>query len=195
MKLNNTQEKRKIIRKNVPLKEVIAGGLVIFSLAAVVFSANQMKSEILDSEEYGFYSTHYIENLHNINPADYDSKFGEIYENVSYSYDGKTYSGLAIYIISYDDGSVHLVDSNNRAHDLLTNEELTAKRKHVVPFKESSIFYELYESGIIQDENVQLSSSYSDMISRWDGKKHYKTVDLVAERETSAEYQKKYGGK
>lgn len=195
MKLNNTQEKRKIIRKNVPLNKIVIGGVVVFSLATVLFSANQMKPKILDSEEYGYYSTHYIENLHNITPDNYDSAFNEIYKNVSYSYDGNTYSGSAIYIISYDDGSVHLVDSNNRTHDLLTNEELTTKRKYVVPFKESSIFYELYESGIIQDENIQLSSTYSDMIRSWDGKKHYKTVDLVAEKETRAEYQKKYGGK
>lgn len=195
MMLNNTSESKKIVKRNVLLNGMLIGGVVTFSLATVLFSANQMKPEILDSEEYGFYSTHYIENLHNINPDDYDSKFDEIYKNVSYSYDDNTYSGLAIYIISYDDGSVHLVDSDNRKYDLLTNEVLTAKRKNVVPFKESSIFYELYESGIIEDENVQLSSAYSDMISRWDGKKHYKTVDLVAERETSAEYQERYGGK
>ena len=50
----------------LPLNGMLIGGVVTFSLATVLFSANQMKPEILDSEEYGFYSTHYLDNLRQI---------------------------------------------------------------------------------------------------------------------------------
>lgn len=195
MRLNNTSDNKKIIKRNVPLKEMIVGGVVIFSLATAVLGINQMKPEILDSEEYGFYSTHYLDNLRSEDESNYDSNFVKIYNDVTYTCGDNTYSGLSIYIVSYDDGSVHLIDSDNRSQDLITGDDITGKRVHVMPFRESSVFYELYASGIIQGENVTLSDTFLNYISRWNGEKHYQTVDLVAEQKTSLEYQERYGGK
>lgn len=194
MRLNNTSEGRRIIKRNVPLKEIIVGGVVVFSLAKVV-AASQMKPEILDSEEYGFYSTHYLEHLRSEDEANYDSNFRKIYDNVTYTSGDNTYSGLAVYIVSYDNGEVHLIDSDDRKHDIITGDSVTGDRVKVMPFRESSVFYELYELGIIQDENVILSDNFIDYINRWDGEKHYQTVDLVAEQKTSIEYKERYGGK
>ena len=195
MKLKNTSEPKLIINRDVPLKKVIGGGLIIFSLAATFVTIDKLVPEMLDSEEYGFYSKHYLENLDQINPKDYDLRFDEIYRNVTFSYNNNTYSGSSIYIISYDDGKTHLVDSNNRKFDLLTNESITAKKTKAIPFKESSVFYQLYVAGIIKDEDVILSPNYLNIIANWDGEKHYQTVDLVAEQKTKLEYRGKYGGK
>ena len=195
MKLKNTSEPKLIINRDVPLKKVIGGGLIIFSLAATFVTIDKLGPEMLDREEYGFYSTHYLENLEQINPKDYDLRFDEIYRNVTFSYNNNMYSGSSIYIISYDDGKTHLVDSNNRKFDLLTNESITAKKTKAIPFKESSVFYQLYVAGIIKDEDVILSPNYLNIIANWDGEKHYQTVDLVAEQKTKLEYREKYGGK
>ena len=195
MKLKNTSEPKLIINRDVPLKKVIGGGLIIFSLAATFVTIDKLGPEMLDREEYGFYSTHYLENLEQINPKDYDLRFNEIYRNVTFSYNNNMYSGSSIYIISYDDGKTHLVDSNNRKFDLLTNESITAKKTKAIPFKESSVFYQLYVAGIIKDEDVILSPNYLNIIANWDGEKHYQTVDLVAEQKTKLEYREKYGGK
>lgn len=195
MALKNTNENKKIVNRNTNFKKVIAGGVIVFSLATTVIALNEDAPQILDSEEYGFYSTHYLDNLGKINPGDYDTKFGQIYDNVTYSYNGNSYSGTSLYIISYDDGTVHLIDSDDRKHDLLTKEDINAKRTGICLFKESSVFYELYEAGIIKNEHVELSPDYKSAINNWDGNKHYQTVDLVAQQETEKEYQAKYGGK
>ncbi|MBR2678720.1 MAG: hypothetical protein IKE63_04815 [Bacilli bacterium] len=195
MKLKNTSEPKLIINRDVPLKKVIGGGVIIFSLAATFVTIDKLGPEMLDSDEYGFYSTHYLENLNQINQKDYDLRFDEIYRNVTFSYNNNTYSGSSIYIISYDDGKAHLVDSNNRNIDLLTNESIKAKKTKAIPFKESSVFYQLYVAGIIKDEDVILSPNYLNIIANWDGEKHYQTVDLVAEQKTKLEYREKYGGK
>lgn len=195
MNLKNTDEKKKIVNRNANFKKAIAGGIIVFSLATTVLALNSADSEILDSEEYGFYSTHYLDNLGKTDPSDYDSKFGQIYDNVTYSYNGNSYSGESLYIISYEDGSVHLVDSDDRKHDLLTKEDINSKRTGICLFKESSVFYELYELGLIKNEHVELSLEYKNVINNWDGKKHYQTVDLVAQKKTEEEYQAKYGGK
>ena len=195
MSLKNTEEKQKIIKRNVSLKQVVATGIILFSLATVAISFDRSDSEIVDSEEHGYYSERYLENLRTTNPADYDSDFGQIYNNVTFSCNGKTYPGSSIYIVSYDDGLVHLIDSDNRKTDLITNESINAKRTGIALFKESSIFYELYKANIITNEQVELTPNYLDIIKTWDGEKHYQTVDLVVEQKTEEEYHKKYGGK
>ena len=195
MNLNNTSEPKKIVKRDINLGKFVSSGIFVFSLATLVFSANKLNYKILDSEEYGFYSVHYLENLDNVKLEDYDYNFNQIYDNVTYKCNKKNYSGMSIYIVSYDDGTVHLIDSDNRKKDLITNEPIIGKRTKIMPFKQSSVFYDLYSLGVIKDENVILSSDYLNVIAGWNGEKHYKTIDLVAERETSLQYQEKYGGK
>lgn len=206
--LKNTIVNKKIIKRNIYNKKELANKIIIFSLFGLLITFksdiqatnNNVSTEdnskyILDCEGYGYYSIKYSESLRNIDPSNYDQKFYEIYKNVTYSYNNKNLNGNSVYIVQYDDGSTHLVDSNNNKYDLLTGKPITAKKTNIVLWKESSNFYELYKSGVITDNVVLLSSSYSGVINDWDGKKHYQTVDLVAEQKAEEEYQKKFGGK
>ena len=87
------------------------------------------------------------------------------------------------------------MDSNNSKEDLFTQEIINAKKTNIVLFKESSIFYELYKNGLIDSNEVILSNEYIDIIKNWDGKKHYKTPDLIAQKNALEEYELKYGGR
>ena len=199
MKIKNTTNTKKIIKRNIFNKRVIATGLVIFSLAAVLVFNSKTSNDNgpeyqqaynLESEEFNYYSTHYLDILRNLNPNDFDQTFAGIYKNVMYSYNNNFYNGSSVFIVNYDDGSTHLVDSNNPKSDLFTGESINSKKTKMVLFKESSLFYELYTNGVITSDSVTLSSEY---INNWDGEKHYQTVDLVAQKEASESYEEKYG--
>ena len=87
------------------------------------------------------------------------------------------------------------MDASNNKVDLITGESITIKRVHTVPFRESSAFYNLYINKLINEENFEITPNISDYIKNWDGQKHYKTIDLNAEKYATEEYQKKYGGR
>ncbi len=178
MIINNTQNKRKIIKRNDSLKKVVASTIIVFSLSSALFLSKD--NTILDSEEYERYSLKYLEYLRE-NEDEFKDNFSEVYKNVAFKYNDKVYNGSSIFIVKYDDNSVHLVDANNNKVDLLTNEAINAKRTKIVLFKESSIFYTLYESGFITENEFTLSEDIIKLLISWDGEKHYKTIDLNAD--------------
>lgn len=206
--MKSIKDKKTIMKRNIKFQKAIASGLVVFSLTGVIWGLsnnnekrNDISSEgtqasyIADSEEYLFYSGKYSEYLKKNNKEDFDSIFSQIYENARFLFNGNEYKCKAIYIVSYDDGSIHLVDANNNKYDLLTGELISAKRTNIVPFRESSLFYELYLNGIITSSDIQLSNNFKTYIESWDGTKHNQTLDLSAEAYAKDEYQKRFGGK
>ena len=174
MKIENIKEKEMITKRNISFQKNISKGVVIFSLAAVMLGlsieSNVQESKIVDSEEYSYYSGKYLEYL-NTNTDEFDLNFDFIYKNAKYIYNDKEYKGTSIYIVEYDDNTTHLVDANNNMVDLLTEEKITAKRIKMSLFKESSLFYELYKNGIINNNEIELSKEYIEYIKNCMNKK------------------------
>ena len=199
--MKNTTEPKTITIKNATGK--IVKGILIFGIVTVYFSTdnvtidNSKKNQgiNLESEEYGFYSTSYLRNLREINPDDFDKTFLEIYDKSIINYKDKQYNSDSIYISQLEDGTVHLIDSNNNKVDFITKESLTSKRVNTMLWKDSSIFYKMYKLGLIKDENIIIPDNITEIIICWNGAKHYQTVKQIAEKKTTKAYQNKYGGK
>ena len=198
MKIENIKEKEMITKRNISFQKNISKGVVIFSLAAVMLGlsieSNVQESKIVDSEEYSYYSGKYLEYL-NTNTDEFDLNFDFIYKNAKYIYNDKEYKGTSIYIVEYDDNTTHLVDANNNMVDLLTEEKITAKRIKMSLFKESSLFYELYKNGIINNNEIELSKEYIEYIKNWNGERHRETKDLMAEEYASNAFKEEFGGR
>lgn len=199
--MKNTMEPKTITSKNATGR--FARGVLIFSIAMSIFSAekkymdenNQTNVINLESEEYDYYNNSFLRNLREINHSEKDDRFEEIYDKAIIIFNNKQYESAAIYIAKLEDGTVHFIDSNNNKVDLITGELLKSKRVNTLPWIDSSIFYEMYKLGLITEEKVTLSDNIIDMISKWDGEKHYQTVKQIAEKKASEEYKKRYGGK
>ena len=195
--MKNTKEPKTITSKKATGK--IIRGVCIFGIAIAIFTAgkndkDQTNTINLESEEYGYYTTNYLQNIREIDISEYDKKFEELCAKAIIIYNDKQYESDAIYIAKLEDGTIHLINSNNNKVDFITGVSLDSKRVKTMRWTDSSSFHEIYELGLITDNNIKLSENMIDMILNWDGEKHYQTVTQVAEKKTSEDYQKKYGG-
>ncbi len=198
MKLKNTENPKKIKKRNIVIPSIAIGGAIVFSLAATLTLDNINESKetaIADSEEYLYYQGQYLNSLNNLNSNDFDQNFDNIYNDITFKYNGQEYPGPSLFIVEYDDGSTHLVYSDNNKVDLFTNEPITAKKAKIVAFRESSAFYKMYKDGLITSTDFELSTNIISYINSWDGEKHTATPDLAAEKEANEAYDKKYGGR
>ena len=195
--MKSINNKIKIVKENISFERIIAGGLAVFSLAGAIWglSENINDGEIMDSKEYMYYSSKYNEYFDN-NPEDnFDPIFTKIYNDAKFICNNQEYDGATIYIVQYDDNSVHLVYSSNNKYDLITGDMINAKKTRFVKFRESSAFYELYENGIITDSEINITNDYLNYISNWNGQNHYQTSDTSATRYAFEESEKKFGGR
>lgn len=149
------------------------------------------KDVLEGNKRYYYYNDKYYDALSN--PSNIDEKFTKIYDNIKFTYANKEYDSDSIYIVTCD-GSVHLVDADNSKFDLLTGSDLS-KKKNISKFIDSSVFYNLYKSGVINSYVINLDSSYVNLISNWDGLEHDKSPKTYAKKVASLAYDEKFGNK
>ena len=205
MKVNNTNNDYTIKKKKNIQKKYLAGGIIISSLFISLATTNLSRNIVnnndniktereLGEEKYNYYSKKYLEALKELNNKEYDDKFLDIYSNGKYIINGKEYNTKEIYIVQAGDNSIHLLGPESNDIDILTGKTFDQKRKTIMCFREASIFYEMYKAGIINDTTINIdNNTLKQYISNWDGKEHYETQELEAEKKAHDAYTKKYG--
>ena len=195
--------------KKLMLGKMTISSLFIFSTVGMpvvnankVDNLNKVVSEIDDSnneyeqsncEGYSFYHMTYSDAINSLNDNDFDQKFQDIYLNGKYIINDIEYDIKEVYITKLDDESVHIYKAGDNRKDIITNQTFTGKNKKICCFRDSSIFYELYEANIINDTDIKLDINNINQISNWDGIKSDKTKNLMAEKIAKEEYGRKYG--
>ena len=205
MKINNTNTEYSIKQKNNLQKKVIAGGIIISSLFIALATVNlktatntkqntnQVEIESGD-EGYDYYSMKYDEALGDINEEDYDEEFIDIYNHSKCIINGEEYDIQELYLVKLEDNSIHLIKAGDNRVDILTKKSFDSKRKAIMRFRNSTIFYKLYTSGMIKDSVLSIDSNkLNEYISNWDGSEHYEIPELAAEKKAHDAYTKKYG--
>ena len=199
--MKNTDKNLNIKKKNIFNKKTIATGIATFSLLTLLSASNMkiqqqtQETNVIESscnEETDYYNLKYMESLKNMDKSSFDQKFIDLYNLEEYTINGKKYDSRSIYITKQEDESVHLVNADDNYTDLLTNTKIDSKRINFCTFKSSSIFYDLYESGIITNGEFT-TDQLNGKLSLWDENKNTATPELQAEHDASEAYEKKYG--
>ena len=206
--MKTIDKKSKIVEVKKVAKKVILGNLTISSL--FIFGTTGMTtreakdeskivSEEVDDvkrsncEEYSFYHRTYSDAFNDLNDEDFDQVFQDIYINGKYIINGVEYDIKEVYITKLDDESIHVYKAGDNRKDVITNQIFAGKNKKICCFRDSSIFYELYENNIINSNEIILDINNIEEINNWDGTKSDKTKHLMAEKITKEEYGRKYG--
>ncbi len=181
MKIINT-EKMKI-------KEIIKGSTIMLTnsilMSSLLFNyvkADVNEEDICYSEKY---EAIYDEQLSSINEEQIDEEFTTIYENEKIIIDEEEIELDKLYIKKLTDGSVFITNDLYLLKNLLTNEVIIGVDwTDICLFKESSVFYKLYQDNLLKNNESISKEKILEYIKDWDGEKHYKTADLIAEKET-----------
>lgn len=185
--MKNVSKKCKIKNKNTKKMVILAGGIVVFSLAGSI------KFKQKNTEEYiNYYSHFYLESINRTDDV-FDQKFVNIYNKEDIAIGNKTYKLNSLYLIKNSDDKVYLKVAGEDNIDILTNESFGRNRKEICAFRDSSLFYVLYQNGILKQNGIENPNEFINIINTWDGEKHDKTKELLAEKRASEEYRKKYG--
>ena len=193
--MKNTDKEYQIIKKNNNLKKYIAGSAVVTSLfiAAISMAKNNEMERQKGEEEYNYYQSTFIEAVNSIDESSIDVNFDNIWHNGKYIINNKEYSIKQIYISILDNGQVVLTDADQSNINILTNEVFNNKEVKICLFKNSSVFYQMYQNGIITNEDIILDNNTINYISNWDGKRHNGVAELMAESIANEQYEAKYG--
>ena len=143
-------------------------------------------------EKYNYFVSQYID-AKNKDTNEYDEKFIDIYNNGKYKVEDKQYDIKEVYIVRLDDNNIHLIKAGFNKKDIVTGETFNEKKVNICCFRDSSIFYELYTIGMINDKNIELDEKLERMLTYWNGEKHKKTPDLNANSIAEEKYREKYG--
>lgn len=193
--MNNTNKKYKIIKNNSINKKYIIGGVLVTTLFISCAKPNNIKKEYdLGQEQYNYYSTEYMNAINNMNESEFDNNFINIYKNGTYTINNQKYEINTIYISKLKDGSVHIYKAGENNYDIINSNEFYEKKKVVCCFRDSSVFFKLYEDGVFTNENIEIDNQIlQDYINEWDSTKHTKLPELKADSEASKKYKLKYG--
>ena len=182
MKIINT-EKMKI-------KEIIKGSTMMLTNSILISSLlfNYVKADVDVSEEDICYTEKYEalyeEQFSNISDEEIDEEFTKIYENENIIIDDEEIKLNNLYIKKLKDGSVFITNDLYLMKNLLTNEVIIGVDwTDICLFKESSVFYNLYQDNLLKNNESISQEDILNYIKDWDGEKHYKTKDLIAQKE------------
>ena len=203
MDLKNTDKKYSIVSKNNRQRRIIAGGLAATSLFLLLASSNISKKQVNSTNEqteyyenydgYNYYNSIHLNVLNNMDDSQFDESFIDIYDNGKYIINGNKYDVNEIYISKLEDDSVHLYKAGDNNTDVLSGENLSSKKVKSCCFRDSSIFESLYRSGCFVNKQALINSNISKLLNSWNGEKHLKTPQLMANKEASEAYQRKFG--
>lgn len=212
--MKNTDKNYKIINKKIGKRiavtsEITLTGLLLVSFKnnSVQFDRNNYSSDIVSSENDSNHSTSinkedayhryykiYNEIIQNLNIHQFDDKFLDIYNNGIIVIDGREYPIEKLRLRHLESGITHFTFPGKNHVDVFTGEYFDGREDAVCPFRNSSIFYQMYQDGSIQSKQIIVNKDIFQTYAKdWDKTIHTETPKLKAEVEANKIYRKKYG--
>ena len=180
MKIINTEKMKinKIIKGSTLM---LTNSILISSLLINHVKANTIEEDLCYTESYEILYQNIMEE---ISDEEIDEEFAKIYDNEQIIIDDKEIGLDKLYIKQLTDGTVYLTNDLYLAQDILTGNVIVGGEwTNLCLFKESSVFYNLYEDKLLKNKESISKEDILNYIKDWDGEKHYKTKDLIAEKE------------
>ena len=180
MKIINTKKMKinKIIKGSTLM---LTNSILISSLFMNYVKADINEEDLCYTESYEILCQNIMEE---ITDEEIDEEFSKIYDNEQIIIDDKEIELDKLYIKQLTDGTVYLTNDLYLAQDILTDKVIVGgKWTNLCLFKESSVFYNLYEDKLLKNNESISKEDILNYIKDWDGKKHYKTKDLIAQKE------------
>ena len=143
-------------------------------------------------EKYNYFVSQYL-SAQKEDTNEYDENFIDIYNNWKYLVEDKQYDIKEVYIVRLNNSDIHFIKAGENKTDIVTGETFNEKKVSICCFRDSSIFYELYSIGMIQDKDIVLTEQMERVASYWNDEKHKETPSLNANSIAEEKYRAKYG--
>lgn len=180
MKIINTKKMKinKIIKGSTLM---LTNSILISSLLMNYVKADTSEEDLCYTESYEILCQNIMEEIPD---EEIDEEFAKIYDNEQIIIDDKEIGLDKLYIKQLTDETVYLTNDLYLAQDILTGNVIVGGEwTNLCLFKESSVFYNLYEDKLLKNNESISKEDILNYIKDWDGEKHYKTKDLIAEKE------------
>ena len=180
MKIINTKKMKinKIIKGSTLM---LTNSILISSLLMNYVKADTSEEDLCYTESYEILCQNIMEEIPD---EEIDEEFAKIYDNEQIIIDDKEIGLDKLYIKQLTDETVYLTNDLYLAQDILTGNVIVGGEwTNLCLFKESSVFYNLYEDKLLKNKESISKEDILNYIKDWDGEKHYKTKDLIAEKE------------
>ena len=173
---------KKKICKNLIISTTLVASLITIPILKQEIEQNQ--SENVGHEMYNAYSRVYLDTISELDKTKFDDKFIDIYQNGKYYIDEIEYDVSELYIITTENGENHIIKAGENKKDILTGQIFEEKRINIECLRNTSIFYKLYQDGIISTKEIKLNkSTLNKYVEEWDGQNQYEVPELVADKE------------
>ena len=206
--------KKSEIKKHTKLKRYLIGSGISISAVCLLYVSNQplnkdndnkgpviettsLSNDSITCEGRDEYLNIYIEQMANIDNKKYDPKFIDIYKNKELTVivdDDKKYDVDLIYLAKTEDDKDHYFLVEGEKKDLFTNESLDDRETYYT-LTDSSIFYRMYQDGLINDEGtINISSDQmKEYLNTWDHDINHGIPEIEARYAANEEYGRRHG--
>ena len=190
MKLKNTEYLQIKERKKGKRIGLLAG-LSVTTLCLFYVAENNKEYASMDTtmnSEYNYYASIYLDALNEIANFSFDKNFVDIYRNGKFLYKDYEYSIDDLYVTKATDGNTYIVEAGED-NDFFTQKEIEVIKP--IALKKSTLFWNAYQNKVFHDKNINLEEMlWKQYLQNWDGKKHQKVPELLAEDITKEQYAK-----
>ncbi len=196
--LKNTDDTYNVLNKNDLKRFSVAIGITCTSLFISLIQPKEVKatensSKIETNYNSGrdYYYQIYDKIYQNLDLNSFDSRLIDIYQNGTIIIDEKEYPLERLRVRHTENGNTHFILSGDNHLDVYTKEKFDDKVDFVCPFRDSTIFFNMYQDGIITSDKINLSKEDMEKYSSdWTPDTHVGIPRLMAERETNKIYRK-----
>ena len=188
MKLKNTEQTSIKKRKKGKYVAFVAG-ISISTLTLLFIEEQRMNThqETTINSEFNHYSGIYKNVLLQMDDTQFDKKFIDIYKNGNFLYKGKEYDIDSLYATKAKDGNNYIVEAGED-YDFFTKKKIDPIKP--IALKKTTLFWNAYQDNVFHKKEIvpedHLLDSY---LQEWDGLKHQKVPERLAEDLTRKEYQ------
>lgn len=167
------------IDNNIIIRNLIISTTLVTSLISVPTLRHNNGHEM-----YDIYSRVYLDTIKEIDKNSFDEYFIDIYHNGKYYIDEKEYDVNELYIVTTENGENHIIKAGENKRDIITGQTFEEKRINIECLRNTSIFYKLYQDGIISTKEIKLdNNTLSKYVNEWDGQNQYEIPELIADKE------------
>lgn len=148
-----------------------------------------LREKYASGRDYYFHI--YAKIYNNLDLDSFDSKFMEIYRDGIIVIDEKEYPLEKLRVRHTQNGITHFILSGNNHLDVYTKERFDDNIDFVCPFRDSTMFFNMYKDGIISSVRINLGKDVMEKYSNgWIPDTHVGIPRLMAEREANKIYLK-----
>ena len=178
----------KLIKKEMP-KAIIS---FVIASAFVITNDGILRKKDYGNEKYSYYSEQYI-NAISGSDYDFDEDFVNIYRNGKYFINDDEYGIKEVYIVKLENEEYHLIKAGDNKRDIITGDSFNDKPVLICCFRDSDVFYKLYEMSQINSDKILLNDFIKNFIILWNGMKHEEVPELRADSIAKENYRRKFG--